>query len=62
MLAFRRHGLKKPIHVSIVCEPIQRKLRHFYTERRNYREWAEDFPISQTNWWKTVAKSLNSYR
>lgn len=46
--------MKSPIQISIVCDPIERKLRHFYTERYNYREWAEDFPISRTNWWRAV--------
>lgn len=51
---FQRYGMKSPIQISIVCDPIERKLRHFYTERYNYREWAEDFPISRTNWWRAT--------
>lgn len=49
-----RFGFKPPVHVSIICEPMERKLRHFYTERHNYRNWAEDFPIATTKWWRQV--------
>jgi len=53
-LNFTRNNYRNPVYVSILCDPIQRKLRHFHTERNNLKNWNGDVKISDngdTRWW-----------
>jgi len=53
-LNFTRYGRPKPVQISIICDPIQRKLRHFNIERANLKNWDKDVSIADINdqhWW-----------